>query len=102
MTWRPDGRDGDIYMTYMRNDHKMTVVLPMEPDFIIYNPMQVDQAYRKASKTHTLTKGTDRRFFLFTNLEDLGLPEVPMEEGDPVARVPEFPPYDQCGFSYDE
>jgi hypothetical protein len=102
MTWKPAEKEGDVYMTYTRNEHRMTAVLPLEPDFVVYNPAQVDMAYRKSGKVHASTKGTDKRYYLFTNLEDLGLPDVDQPEGDPVARVPEFPEYDINGFSYDD
>jgi len=82
-----------VTMVYSRKGRRVTVHMDDEPSFIRYNPQQVDRAYRSSGKDDHLRHGSKLRYFLETNSETLLLPMVEDQVGEPVGRLPIFPPF---------
>jgi len=93
-------KDG-VSMSYVKKDRTVSCFFGDEPEHFRYNPRQVDSAYRKVGDFEKHSKGTDLRFFLETTSRDLRLPAIDMKEGNPLGRLPDFPPYVD-GVSQDE
>jgi len=89
LTRRKDG----VSMSYVKKERTVWCFLSDEPEHYRYNPRQVDAAYRKVGDFERRGKGTDMRFFLETNSSGLKLPCADMKEGNPLGRLPDFPPY---------
>jgi len=82
-----------VKMSYYRKERWVHIDFHDEPDHFRYNPVQVDSAYRSTGVDDATRYGSKFRYYLETNSHSLVLPRLEDAIGEPLGRLPHFPPF---------